>query len=183
MQSSKLSAKDLINVGIYTAMYLVIFFVIGMINAIPVLYPFLYVIVPIATGIPFMLFLTKADKFGMVFIMSVILGLFWYLMGYTYLPIIGYCVMGALADLVLKAGKYKSFKASVLGYWLFSCAMISCQAPMWLLLQRIWKRCAVQWGINMLKGCKSLCRRGWDLRQSVFCLSLHCSERCLEGGC
>ena len=42
MQSSKLSAKDLINVGIYTAMYLVIFFVVGMINAIPVLYPFLY---------------------------------------------------------------------------------------------------------------------------------------------
>lgn len=132
MQSSKLSAKDLINVGIYTAMYLVIFFVVGMINAIPVLYPFLYVIVPIATGIPFMLFLTKADKFGMVFIMSVILGIFWYLMGYTYLPIISYCVMGVIADLVLKAGKYKSFKASVLGYWLFSCAMISCQAPMWL---------------------------------------------------
>ena len=108
MQSSKLSAKDLINVGIYTAMYLVIFFVVGMINAIPVLYPFLYVIVPIATGIPFMLFLTKADKFGMVFIMSVILGIFWYLMGYTYLPIISYCVMGVIADLVLKAGKYKS---------------------------------------------------------------------------
>ena len=103
-----------------------------MINAIPVLYPFLYVIVPIATGIPFMLFLTKADKFGMVFIMSVMLGIFWYLMGYTYLPIISYCVMGVIADLVLKAGKYKSFKASVFGYWLFSCAMISCQAPMWL---------------------------------------------------
>lgn len=49
MQSNKLSAKDLINVGIYTAMYLVIF-VVGMMNAIPVLYPFLYAIVPIATG-------------------------------------------------------------------------------------------------------------------------------------
>ena len=62
MQSNKLSAKDLINVGIYTAMYLVIFFVVGMMNAIPVLYPFLYAIVPIATGIPFMLFLTKTDE-------------------------------------------------------------------------------------------------------------------------
>ena len=29
MQSSKLSAKDLINVGIYTAMYLVIFLLSG----------------------------------------------------------------------------------------------------------------------------------------------------------
>lgn len=34
-----LSAKDLINVGIYTAIYLVIFFVAGMMNAIPILYP------------------------------------------------------------------------------------------------------------------------------------------------
>ena len=64
MQSNKLNAKDLINVGIYTAIYLVVFFVIGMLNAIPVLYPLTYFIAPVVTGIPFMLFLTKVDKFG-----------------------------------------------------------------------------------------------------------------------
>ena len=36
MESKKLKAKDLINVGIYTAIYIVIFFVVGMLNAIPV---------------------------------------------------------------------------------------------------------------------------------------------------
>lgn len=46
MESKKLKAKDLINVGIYTAIYLVIFFVVGMLNAIPVLYPFLYILIP-----------------------------------------------------------------------------------------------------------------------------------------
>ena len=51
-----LSAKDLINVGIYTAIYLVLFFVIGMMNAIPILYPAIYLLIPIVTGIPFMLF-------------------------------------------------------------------------------------------------------------------------------
>ncbi len=38
-KQNKLNAKDLINVGIYTAMYLVVFFVIGMLNAFPIFTP------------------------------------------------------------------------------------------------------------------------------------------------
>ena len=133
METNKLKAKDLINVGIYTAIYIVIFFVVGMLNAIPVLYPLLYVLIPLISGIPFMLFLTKIEKFGMVTIMSVICGVFWFLMGYTWTAIVGYVVFGIIADLVLKAGKYKSFKVDVIGYWLLSCGMIGCQAPMWVM--------------------------------------------------
>ena len=131
--NKKLKAKDLINVGIYTAIYIVIFFVVGMLNAIPVLYPFLYVLIPLISGIPFMLFLTKTEKFGMVTIMSVICGVFWFLMGYTWTAVVGYVVFGIIADIVLKAGNYKSFKVDVIGYWLFSCGMIGCQAPMWVM--------------------------------------------------
>ena len=133
MESKKLKAKDLINVGIYTAIYILIFFVVGMLNAIPVLYPFLYILIPLISGIPFMLFLTKTDKFGMVTIMSVICGVFWFLMGYTWTAIVGYVVFGIISDLVLRAGKYKSFKIDVIGYWLFSCGMIGCQPPMWVM--------------------------------------------------
>lgn len=132
-QKNRLTAKDLINVGIYTAIYLVIFFVVGMLNAIPVLYPFLYILIPLISGIPFMLFLTKTNKFGMVTIMSVICGIFWFLTGYTWTAVVGYVVFGLLADLVLRAGNYKSFRISVIGYWFFSCGMIGCQAPMWVM--------------------------------------------------
>ena len=128
MKNSKLNAKDLINVGIYTAIYLVVFFAIGMLGAIPILYPLEYILVPIVTGIPFMLFLTKVEKFGMVSIMGVILAVFWYLMGYTYIPTITYILAGLLSDLVLSLGKYKSFKFDVIGYWIFSCGMIGCAA-------------------------------------------------------
>ena len=133
MNSQKLTAKDLINVGLYTAIYVVIFFAVGMLNAIPVLYPALYILIPLITGIPFMLFLTKTEKFGMVTIMSVICGLFWFLMGYTWLALVSYVVCGVLADLVLRSGSYKSFRRDVLGFWLFSCGMIGCQAPMWVM--------------------------------------------------
>ena len=53
--TNKLTGKDLINVGIYSAMTLVIFFVVGLLTALPVVYPFLFVIWPIVCGIPVML--------------------------------------------------------------------------------------------------------------------------------
>ncbi len=152
MQSNKLNAKDLINVGIYTAIYLVVFFVIGMLNAIPVLYPLTYFIAPVVTGIPFMLFLTKVDKFGMVSIMGVILAVFWYLMGYTYIPTITYILAGVLSDLVFSFGKYKSFKFDVIGYWIFSCGMIGCAAPMWLMTATYMEQVRVAMGDEYVAG-------------------------------
>lgn len=62
--TNKLTGKDLINVGIYSAMTLVIFFVVGLLTALPVVYPFLFVIWPIVCGIPMMLYYTKIKKFG-----------------------------------------------------------------------------------------------------------------------
>ena len=152
MQSNKLNAKDLINVGIYTAIYLVVFFVIGMLNAIPVLYPLTYFIAPVVTGIPFMLFLTKVDKFGMVSIMGVILAVFWYLMGYTYIPTITYILAGVLSDLVFSFGKYKSFKFDVIGYWIFSCGMIGCAAPMWIMTTTYMEQVRVAMGDEYVAG-------------------------------
>ena len=54
-KSNKLNGKDLINVGIYTAMTLVIFFVFGLLTSLPVIYPFLLFIWPFVCGIPMML--------------------------------------------------------------------------------------------------------------------------------
>ena len=133
METKKLNAKDLINVGIYTALYLVVFFIVGALNAIPILYPISLFYLPIATGIPFMLFITKVKKPGMVFIMSLILGIFWFLMGYTWLPVASYIIFGLLAELVFKAADYTKFKLITVGYGFFCCGSLGCQAPMWLM--------------------------------------------------
>ena len=84
-KQNKLNAKDLINVGIYTAMYLVVFFVIGMLNAFPIFYPISLFVSPLITGVPFMLFTTKIKKSGMIFIMAVILGYFAVILTYYLL--------------------------------------------------------------------------------------------------
>ena len=115
-----MQAKDLINVGIFTAIYFVIFFAGMMLGYIPIFIPLLGLVCPILCGIPFMLYLTKVKKFGMVTLTGIILGLLNVLIGAGVLVLIFGVVFGVLGDLVLKAGKYQSWKFTLLGYGVFS---------------------------------------------------------------
>ena len=79
--NNKIQAKDLINLGLFTVLY----FVIGCCVAIPLGLVPMFPSLPgsawrCITGIPFMLFLTRVKKFGMVTIMGILSGL---LMGLT----------------------------------------------------------------------------------------------------
>ena len=100
----ELQAKDLINVGIFTAIYFVIFFAGTMLGYIPIFIPLLGLVCPILCGIPFMLYLTKVKKFGMVSLTGIILGLINLVMGSGMLVLIFGIIFGILGDLILKAG-------------------------------------------------------------------------------
>ena len=51
-ENNKLQARDLINAGIFTAVYFVLFFASMMLGYIPVFIPLLGLICPIICGIP-----------------------------------------------------------------------------------------------------------------------------------
>ena len=120
VQNTKLNAKDLINVGIFTALYFVLYFATMMLGYIPVFTVLLGIITPIVCGIPFMLYVTKINKFGMVSLTGIIIGILFMVMGSGIL-VLGCCVIcGMLADIVMKAGKYKNIKFVIVGYSLFS---------------------------------------------------------------
>lgn len=116
----KLQGKDLINIGIFTAIYFVIVFAVALLGFIPIFLPLLCVLVPIAGGIPFMLFLTKVNKLGMIWIMSVIMGILMLLTGMGYYCIFVGAVTGLLAELVYKSGNYKSASKAILTSGVFS---------------------------------------------------------------
>ena len=88
VESKKLQAKDLINVGVFTAIYFVIFFAGMMLGYIPIFIPLLGLVCPILCGIPFMLYLTKIKKFGMVSLTGIVLGLLNLIMGSGVLVLI-----------------------------------------------------------------------------------------------
>lgn len=119
-KSNKLQAKDLINVGVFTAIYFVIFFAGMMLGYIPIFIPLLGLVCPILCGIPFMLYLTKIKKFGMVSLTGIILGLLNLIMGSGVLVLVAGVIFGILSDLILRTGKYQSWKCTLLSNGVFS---------------------------------------------------------------
>ena len=107
--NNKIQAKDLINVGLFTVIYFVLGCCVAIpIGMVPIFLPILGTLWVIITGIPFMLFLTRVKKFGMITLMAVLSGL---LMGFTGMGFFGVplgLVFGLLGDFVVKSGEYKN---------------------------------------------------------------------------
>ncbi|MGN0655692.1 MAG: MptD family putative ECF transporter S component [Ruminiclostridium sp.] len=118
-KSNKLNGKDLINVGIFSAISCVIIFAVAMLGYIPIFIPLLAVIGPLVIGIPFMLFLTKVKKFGMIFIMSVIMGLLMLLTGMGYYSLIVGAITGLIAELIYRSGNYSSASKAVIAHGVY----------------------------------------------------------------
>ena len=120
MEKKRIGIKDLVNVGIFTAIYFVMFFISGMTGLIPVMTIFYPVLLAVLGGIPCILFFTKTDKFGLITIMGILLGLITFIMGYGPYAIGTGVVCGLVADFVMRAGQYKSWKHMLTGYCVFS---------------------------------------------------------------
>lgn len=131
--NNKLQAKDLINVGIFTAIYFVVFFATGMIGYIPVLMLVLPFLWPMVAGIPFMLFLTKVNKFGMVTIMGTILSLLMMLTGHPWIGLPFGVAFSLIADVILKSGNFTDWGKIRIGYVVFSEWLIALFIPIFFM--------------------------------------------------
>lgn len=130
---SRITAKDLINLGVFTAIYVIAFFVVGMLGFIPILMIGLPFLLPIVTGIPFMLFATRVHNFGLVSIMGLIVGLLMFATGHGWPVLVGGIVCGVLADLIMKWGGYASWPKTFLAFGVFSAWVIGAMLPMWVM--------------------------------------------------
>lgn len=130
--SNSLNGKDLINIGIYAAIYCVVMTAIAMLGFIPVMMPMLAVLCPLIGGIPMMLFYTKVKKFGMITIMTVIIGVFLMITGMGIWPPILSLPIGLLADFIAKSGGYTSAKKSILSYATMCLVIFGNYIPLYL---------------------------------------------------
>ena len=115
--SSRLVLKDFINLAIFSVIYFVGMFVVGMPLGFLVL---LYLTFPFFAsfflGIPSMFFLAKAPKPFALFLFAAIPGTLMTLMGHTPIVMIHALVVAIIAEIVRKFLGYKTIKGSVLGY-------------------------------------------------------------------
>ena len=115
-KSLKLTGKDLINIGIFSAIYFVLSFIGMFLGIIPILWILMPGVIAILAGIPFMLLCAKVQKPGVPLLMGLITGLLYFITGQFTMVILATFVIGCvLAEIVRWKTKYGSFK------WEYGC--------------------------------------------------------------
>ena len=113
----KLNSKDLISVGVFTAMYLLVIIVISGLVITPVLQIMMMPLMALFTGPVYLLYLAKVGKFGSVMITGVlgsaIVGLLVY--GNVYCFLVN-MIFFVIAEFIAFAGKYKNNKLNQLSF-------------------------------------------------------------------
>ncbi len=116
-----LTAKDLVTVGIFSALFLVFALVGGIFFAPnPVLTFYMPVGSALLCGPVYLLMLAKVQKRWAATILGVILCIVWFVTGMHWAMSLGYLIMGIAADLVAGTGGYKSKKINSISYILLS---------------------------------------------------------------
>lgn len=131
--SERLNVKDLITVGIFSVIIIVLIFIFGMLGYVPILMLMLPIIAALICGIPYMLFLTRVNKFGMVTLMGLILGIVMFLSGHTWVPILVFTLCAFIADCILKMGNYSSIKNSIISHGVFIVGIMGNMIPFFIL--------------------------------------------------
>ena len=92
-ESRKLSGKDLITIGIFSAIYFMLNLAAMFTGFVPVLWLLLPGVTGIVTGIPFLLMTAKVRKPGAVLIMGTITALLYFVTGqFTVLLLITFAI-------------------------------------------------------------------------------------------
>ena len=121
INSKSLTVKDLVTVGIFSALFLVFALVGGIFFAPnPVLTFYMPVGSALLCGPVYLLMLARVQKRWAAAILGALLCVVWFVTGMHWAMALGYLVMGIAADLVAGIGSYRSKKLNSLSYILLS---------------------------------------------------------------
>ena len=134
-QKKGMTGKDIITVGIFSAIYFVINFAFMLLSG---LHPLLWILMPgliaIFAGIPFLMMCTKVPKTGAVVLMGFITALIYFVTGqFTVVILIAFAVSCILAELCRICSHYRSFRGNALACVFFSLGMIGSPLPVWIM--------------------------------------------------
>ena len=123
MTDNKLKGKDLISIGIYTALYIVALLVGSVATVLPVTFLFYPAVCALLGATFFVMLAAKVQKPGAVVIWGVIVGLVFFAFGMP--PALPFMVVGSIAaQIVISLSGYKKFAANMTGFVIVSVCSI-----------------------------------------------------------
>ena len=149
MDEKKLKTKDLVNIGIFSVIYMVLSILV-MVTAI--FSPILWLLWPAITGIIcnfiYMLLVSKVPKPGAAFLLIAITGIIYFVTGECTWVIVASCVVsGILAEFVRKIMGYKNPKSEIISSGIICIGLIGSPLPMWL-FQESYMKSIIEMGMD-----------------------------------
>ncbi|WP_270819713.1 MptD family putative ECF transporter S component [[Eubacterium] hominis] len=133
-KTNKLQIKDLVTIGIYTAIYFMVNVIVMVCGGIaPLVWIFMPTILSLICGVIYMPLMAKVQKPGAILIMGMITALIYLIRGgFSLVLIVTYSVSCILAELIRKQMGYSSFKSTLFSYAFFSMGMVGDLLPIWM---------------------------------------------------
>lgn len=132
----KLKVGDLINIGVFSALYFVCLSV-GTLLGVVLIPGGTHIFAPsfaaLLSGVVYMFLVTKVKKFGAISIVGILLALFYFSSGHFGPTFLASLVFGFLADFVAKKGNYVNDKWNLASYFVFSLGNLGPILPMWFM--------------------------------------------------
>ena len=160
MENNKLKVKDLVNIGIFSALYMAI----AMVVMIPVgIAPILWLLWPgiagLFGGVFFTLLLTKVPKMGASLLLALISGILFFATGEcTWVIIVTFAIAGLLAEVMRKVLGYKGI---ALAGGFCAIGFIGSPLPMWLFQESYMKSIEeMGMGAEYVEGLQSMISAG-----------------------
>ncbi len=125
-----IAPRDLINIGVFTAIYFVVTFVSGMIGMAGPAFMFVgFLIGALVNGAVVMLFMARTPVKGAMTTLGIICGLLMVLTGHVWYTIIAAGLLGLAADAIVRSGHYRSRTRDILGYAVFTLWIVTPLLP------------------------------------------------------
>lgn len=116
-EKKRLEGKDLLSVGIFTAVYfvlnLLVAAILGLIPAVNMLVP---LVSSFVTGIPMILYFMKIKKFGMIVITYTVYGCLLTLAGVGIYSLVFGIIFAIIAELILRSGNYQKVSRAIVAF-------------------------------------------------------------------
>lgn len=131
---TKLTIKDLITTGIFTAIYFVLLAIstFSSFMLIPgISFLLLPVIAAFLCAIAYMLMVARVQKFGAITILSIVIGLFFGASGHFITAMFTCIICGIVADVVANIKKYKSYTFNTISHIIYAFSVTGPILPMW----------------------------------------------------
>ncbi|MFM9413861.1 MptD family putative ECF transporter S component [Peptococcus simiae] len=151
----QLKVKDLVTIGIFAVIYFILMFALGMIGMVPILFLLYPTLLGLVSGVLIMLFMAKVPKPWALFILGMITPLGMFAMGHTYVLPVHALVVMLVAELIRRAGSYRSFKADALAFGVFNTWICGSLMQMLLAKEEYLEMCAMM-GDDYVKGLERL---------------------------